>query len=99
VAQLHEAVAQCAALVAVRNFERVGYTVATGASDWIFGPQDRDIQLEVLAGFAGAAAELDDLPATAIAGWLARRRKLVAAGQSSMRVGHIDFLATPTGWR
>jgi SAM-dependent methyltransferase len=88
-----------AALVAVRNFERVGYAVVTGASDWVFGPDDRDIQLEVLAGFAGAAADLDDLPAAAVASWLARRRKLVADRQSSMRVGHIDFLATPTGRR
>jgi len=88
-----------AALVAVRNFERVGYAIATGASDWVFRPEDCDIQLEVLAGFAGAAADLDDLPAPAIAAWLARRRKLVAGGQSRMRVGHIDFLATPIGWR
>jgi hypothetical protein len=88
-----------AAFVAVRGFERVGYSVVTGASDWIFRPGDRDIQLEVFAGFAGAAAELDDLPADAIAAWLARRRELVAAGQSSMRVGHIDFLASPTGRR
>jgi SAM-dependent methyltransferase len=88
-----------AALAALRSFERVGYTVVTGSSDWVFGPEDRDIQLEVLAGFAGAAADLDDLPADAIAAWLARRRNLVEEGQSSMRVGHIDFLAIPTGRR
>jgi hypothetical protein len=85
-----------AALRAVRCFERVGYTIVTGSSDWILGPQDTEIQLEVLAGWAGAAADLGDLPPNAIVLWLARRRNFVAAGKSSMRVGHVDFLATPT---
>lgn len=83
-----------AGLRAVRNFERVGYIVVTGSSDWVFAPEDRDIQLEILAGWARAAAELDDLPSAAIAAWLVRRRELVAAGRSSMRVGHVDFFAT-----
>ena len=34
-------------------------------------------------------------PATRIADWLARRLDLVAAGRSSMRVGHVDFFAMP----
>jgi len=88
-----------AGLRAVRSFERVGYTITTGSSDWVFGPHDRDIQLDVLVGWAGAAADLGDLPGSAIAAWLARRRNLVAAGQSSMRVGHVDFFATPTATR
>lgn len=85
-----------AGLRAVRSFERVGYGVVTGSSDWAFAPQERDIQLAVLAGWAGAAAELGDLPEAAIGAWLARRRDLVAAGRSSMRVGHVDFFATVT---
>ncbi len=85
-----------AGLRAVRGFERVGYDVVTGSSDWEFAPRDREIQLEVLAGWAEAAAELGDLPKAAIAAWLARRRELVAAGRSSMRVGHVDFFATAT---
>jgi len=84
-----------AGLRAVRSFERVGYSIVTGASDWVFDPDDREIQLEVLAGWAGAATELGDLPSNAIAAWLARRRAHVAAGKSSMRVGHVDFFATP----
>jgi len=74
----------------------VGYTVVSGASDWEFAPEDRAIQLEVLAGWAGAAGELGDLPKAAIDSWLARRRELVAAGRSSMRVGHVDVFATAT---
>ena len=85
-----------AGLRAVRAFERVGYTVVSGASDWEFASEDRAIQLEVLAGWAGAASELGDLPQAAIDSWLARRRKLVAAGRSSVRVGHVDVFATAT---
>jgi hypothetical protein len=80
---------------AVRGFKQVGYTVVPGSSDWVFGPHDREIQLQVLAGWAVAAAELGDLSPTAIASWLAQRRNLVAAGRSSMRVGHVDLFATP----
>ena len=52
----------------MRAFERVGYTVVSGASDWVFGPDDRAIQLEVLAGWAGAAAR-----ARRLAAWRHRR--------------------------
>lgn len=85
-----------AALSAVRAFERVGYAVVTGASDWEFAFDDRDIQIEVLTGWASAAGELDELPQAAIDAWLARRRELVAIGRSHMRVGHVDFFATAT---
>jgi SAM-dependent methyltransferase len=85
-----------AALSAVRAFERVGYAVVTGASDWEFASDDRDIQIEVLTGWAGAASELGELPQAAIDAWLARRRVLVASDRSRMRVGHGDFFATAT---
>ena len=45
---------------AVQSFERVGYQVLPGASDWVFGRQDREIQLQVLAGWALAANELGE---------------------------------------
>jgi SAM-dependent methyltransferase len=83
-----------AGLSAVRAFERVGYAVVTGASDWEFAPDDRDIQLDVLSGWASAAGELGELPRAALDAWLARRRELVASGRSRMRVGHVDFFAT-----
>jgi SAM-dependent methyltransferase len=85
-----------AALSAMRALERVGYTVVSGSSDWEFAPDDGAIQLEVLAGWAIAAGELGDLPQGAIDSWLARRRALVAASRSSMRVGHVDIFATAT---
>jgi hypothetical protein len=85
-----------AALRAVRAFEHVGYKVEPGSSDWMFGPDDREIQLEVLTGWAYAASELGGLPASAIERWLAHRRELVTAGRASMTVGHVDFFAIPT---
>jgi hypothetical protein len=88
-----------AAQRAVRTFERIGYEVVTGASDWVFGTEDRAVQAEVLAGWAGAAEELGDLSRTQIAAWLARRRDLIAAGRATMRVGHVDLFATPTAMR
>jgi hypothetical protein len=88
-----------AGLRAVKNFERVGYKVLPGSSDWDFGPDDREIQLQVFTGWADAVDELGDLPSTAVAAWLERRRAIAAAGRSRMRIGHLDFFATPTAMR
>lgn len=88
-----------AATVAPQRFERVGYQVVQGDSDWVFGPSDREIQLETLIGWATAAREIGTVPLPDIVSWLTRRRDLVAAGRSTIRVGHIDFFARPIGSR
>jgi hypothetical protein len=88
-----------AARQAIERFERVGYAAVQGASDWLFEPREREIQVELLTGWAAAARDTGDLPLADVIGWLTRRRDLVAAGRSSMRVGHVDFLARPTGTR
>jgi hypothetical protein len=88
-----------AAPTAIDAFERVGYTVSHGLADWEFGPTDREIQIEVLSGWAGAAREIGDPPLSEIVDWLERRRGLIAAGRSSLRVGHVDLLACPAGIR
>jgi SAM-dependent methyltransferase len=75
-----------------------GFTVVEGRSDWTFGAADTVIQMEMLAGWAGAAREIGADPAI-IAQWLGERRDHVSAGRSQMRVGHIDFFATPNGRR
>jgi hypothetical protein len=87
-----------AAQSAIDQFERVGYEVESGAADWLFDPQHREIQIETLGGFAVAAREMD-LPLGEVEAWLTRRGDLVAAGRSSLRVGHFDFFARPTGTR
>lgn len=88
-----------AAKLAPQRFDRVGYAVVQGASDWVFGPNDREIQLETLTGWATAAREMGTVPLPDVVSWLTRRRDLVAAGCSTIRVGHIDLFARPTGSR
>jgi len=88
-----------AAATAPARFEAVGYTVTQGASDWVFGPRDGEIQSEVLTGWAVAAREIGISSIGEIIGWLARRRDHIAAGRSSMRVGHVDFFARPIATR
>jgi len=88
-----------AAQAAIAAFERVGYAVTHGLADWEFGPMDREIQTEVLSGWAAAAREIRDPPQTEIVDWIKRRRGLIAEGRSSVRVGHVDLLARPTATR
>jgi hypothetical protein len=87
-----------AASTAIAAFERVGYTVTQGSSDWEFESNDREIQMEVIAGWAGAAREIGT-PLNDVLAWLTRRRELIASGQSRIRVGHVDFFARPPATR
>ena len=84
---------------AIARYEQLGYSVTRGASDWLFGPDDRDIQTEILSGWASAAREIGELSLADTVGWLTRRRDAVAAGRSSIRVGHVDVFARPMGTR
>jgi len=93
------ALGPAAAAAAVTQFQAVQYAVTQGQSDWVCTPQDREIQNEVLSGWAGAARELDELHVNDIVEWLTRRRDWVAAGRSTMRVGHVDLFALPTALR
>lgn len=87
-----------AARTAPERLRAAGFTVIEGRSDWQFGAGDCAIQNEILTGWAGAAREIGADPAI-IEQWLGERREHVAAERSQMRVGHIDFFATPTGRR
>jgi hypothetical protein len=84
-----------AARQAITRFKRVDYTAVEGASDWVLTPHDREIQIEVLTGWATAASETGNVSRPEVIAWLTRRRDLVAAGRSSIRVGHVDFFARP----
>ncbi len=87
-----------AARIAPKRLRAAGFTVVEGRSDWLFRADDRAIQMAMLAGWAGAAQEIG-VDAAITARWLGERRDHVDAGRSHMRVGHIDFFATPTGRR
>jgi len=88
-----------AAAAAISRFEALGYSVVHGNSDWVIGVADQAIQLELLAGWATAASEIEALPRRDIDNWLARRKDGVGARASTMRVGHLDFFATPMAIR
>lgn len=88
-----------AAFKAIARFRTLGYATAHGASDWSLGRQDFEIQIALLAGWATAAHESGDLELAEINSWLKRRRDHITSGRSSIRVGHIDFFACPTGTR
>jgi hypothetical protein len=93
------ALGPAAAQAALERFRRVGYSITHGASDWTFGPDDREIQLATLSGWALAARETSELPVSDVVEWLERRRALVTAQRSSIRVGHLDLFARPTTTR
>ena len=93
------ALGPAAAAFAIARFEALGYSVVHGRSDWGTGPDDFEIQTELLSGWASAAQEMNVLSRADITAWLARRRDAVAAGRSSLRVGHVDFFATPSATR
>lgn len=83
-----------AARIAPQRLRAAGFTVVEGRSDWRFGADDRAIQTEMLAGWAGAARDIGVDPAV-VTQWLGERRGHIDAGRSQMHVGHIDFFATP----
>lgn len=93
------ALGPAAADAAIARFKSLGYSVTHGRSDWVIGPQDPEMQNEILAGWAHAAREIDALTLSDTAAWLTRRRDIVAAGRSSLRVGHVDVFAAPIGTR
>ena len=93
------ALGPAAASFAIARFEKLGYAITHGASDWVIGSDDREFQMEIFAGWAGAARETGDLSLADTVAWLTRRRDAVAAGRSSIRVGHVDVFARPTGTR
>jgi hypothetical protein len=84
---------------AMARFKALRYKLVHGPSDWSFGPSDDEIQSEFVTGLAVAARESGDLSLAEVIGWLERRRDHIASGRSSIRVGHVDFLAQPTGTR
>ena len=88
-----------AAAAAISRFETVGYSIVQGTSDWQIGTADHEMQRALLAGWAHAAREIDALSHRGIDDWLARRNEKVDRGASTLRVGHVDFFATPMAIR
>jgi hypothetical protein len=90
------ALGPAAASAAIARFEALGYAVQSGHSDWLLEPNDMVIQRELVGGWAAAARETGGLRPAEIDAWLARRQETIAAGRSSISVGHVDFFGRPT---
>ena len=93
------ALGPAAADFAIARFEALGYSVVHGPSDWEMAADDFEIQTEILAGWASAARQISTLPHAETEAWLTRRRDVIAAGNFSLKVGHVDFFATPSATR
>jgi|SRR5215475_8189899 len=89
------ALGPAAATFAVTHFQSHGYSLVHGNSDWLIDSRDRQMQLELLSGWARAAADTGRLTASDIDAWLIRRRGAIATGLLSIRVGHVDIFAAP----
>lgn len=74
-----------------------GFSVVHGPADWIAFEHDRAFQDEIVRGWAAAVRETGDIASPDLGRWLAYREKEIAAGRSSLRVGHVDFFVTPDG--
>jgi hypothetical protein len=88
-----------AAARAVERFELVGYSVMQGRSDWVLRAADLAIQEALFAGWAEAQTTSAALSSERVSAWLVRRRSHLAAGRSSLSVGHVDIFARPMGAR
>ncbi|MBX6329124.1 MAG: class I SAM-dependent methyltransferase [Pseudolabrys sp.] len=93
------ALGPAAARTAIERFRALGFRVVHGASDWRIGPHDRPMQEALLSGWATAAGATGRLSPSRLAAWRLGRHDALAAGLSSIMVGHVDFLACPIGTR
>jgi hypothetical protein len=78
---------------AARCFAALGYRVRRDTSDWVLGPDARELQRRLIEGWAEAAAEIAPERLPVIHDWLARRLAHVDAGRSQVTVGHEDLAA------
>ncbi|MBO6754751.1 MAG: glycosyl transferase family 1 [Roseibium sp.] len=74
--------------------ERAGFKVITGRSDWRLSPQSREIQAELVRGWAAAAKDIG-LSADDVNTWADFRQAAIERSASAMTVGHVDLAALP----
>ncbi len=79
-----------------QTLERHGYDITETPSDWLLEPADGKLQRELLDGWFAAAVEQSG-ESIRLRDWHAQRVALIDAGQLTIRVGHRDLLAQPSG--
>jgi SAM-dependent methyltransferase len=78
-----------AASEAVAAFAARGYEIRSCASDWALGPESAALQAALVRGWTAAVTEIAS--GGVVAEWGNRRLARIAAGDSRLRVGHVDF--------
>lgn len=89
------ALGPAAADAACMAFEALGFTVHREQSDWHLGPDQRTLQEALVQGWFEAAVEIAPEETARLGRWRRERDKLIAAGSSTLIVGHQDLLALP----
>lgn len=84
-----------ATAVMERLFVSCGYEVVTAKSDWVLTIEQRELQRELMTGWAQAALELEPAARTDVEEWLAFRMRQLDLGHSRALVGHEDLAAFP----
>lgn len=86
-----------AAAAAVRALRAADYVVRSARSDWWLDahsdPEALALQRSLIDGIGGAAIEQAPADAARLREWQARRHAL--APRSTLRIGHVDLVATP----
>jgi hypothetical protein len=78
---------------AARCFEALGYRVQRARSDWTLPPESRELQRQLIDGWAQAAADIAPGRGAVVDAWRGRRLAHVMAGSSAIVVGHQDIAA------
>lgn len=82
--------------VAVRLLAGAGYEVLRESSDWVLTADDRELQRQLIEGWAEAARAIAPSESESITRWCARRTGHVSANRSRLVVGHEDVAAWPS---
>jgi hypothetical protein len=80
---------------AERCFSEAGYRVQRASSDWILLPEARELQRQLVEGWADAATEIAPGQSPMIRSWQSRRLAHIDAGRSRIIVCHEDLAAWP----
>ena len=80
---------------AAKHFADAGYRVLRESSNWFLAPDARELQRQLIEGWAEASEEIAPDRAPMIRAWLARRLAHVNAGRSHIIVCHEDLAAWP----
>jgi hypothetical protein len=80
---------------AERSFLEVGYRVQRAASDWLLPPEARELQRQLVEGWAQAATEIAPGESAMTLSWSRRRLAHIDAGRSRIIVCHEDLAVWP----